>query len=268
MTCQVWGVLNVTPDSFSDGGQFVDVDSAVSHGLEMIAQGADVIDVGGESTRPGAERISIDTEYARTIPVVERLVAAGARVSIDTMRPEIALAAVKAGAVIVNDVSGGKADSLMFNTVANLECDYVLMHWRGHSTGMDALNQYVNVTQDVLTELEIQHKNAVEVGVDPARIIWDAGFGFAKDIEQNWELLRNLPQLLAGSQRHLVGVSRKRMLAPVVSPALQAANNPMDRDIPTAAISFYAAQLGAYAVRVHDVAGSVSAIRVASALER
>jgi dihydropteroate synthase len=268
MTCQVWGVLNVTPDSFSDGGKFVDVETAVKHGLAMVAAGASVVDVGGESTRPGAARIDTEVELHRTIPIIEALTAAGVKVSIDTMRAEVARAAVLAGASIVNDVSGGKADPEMFETVAALDCDYVLMHWRGHSTEMDQLTDYQNVVSDVRAELGVQIEKATAAGIKAERIILDLGFGFAKNHDQNWELLRALPEFVASEHRLLVGVSRKRMLAEMLTSDLLSNHEPADRDLPTAVVSFYAAGLGAYAVRVHDVSGSVTAIRVASALER
>lgn len=268
MTCQVWGVLNVTPDSFSDGGKFVDVEPAVKHGLEMAAAGASVVDVGGESTRPGAARINTEVELQRTIPIIQALTKAGVTVSIDTMRAEVAKAAVQAGASIVNDVSGGKADPAMFETVAALDCDYVLMHWRGHSTEMDQLTDYQDVVSDVRAELGVQINQAIASGIKAERIILDLGFGFAKNHTQNWELLRALPEFVDSQHRLLVGVSRKRMLAETLAPDLVSDHEPADRDIPTAIVSFYAAAAGAYAVRVHDVSGSVSAIRVASALKR
>lgn len=268
MTCQVWGVLNVTPDSFSDGGKYVDVDQAFTHALAMTAAGAAVIDVGGESTRPGAARVDLETELARTIPLVERLATAGVTVSIDTMRAQVAQAAVMAGAKIVNDVSGGKADEAMFTTVASLDCDYVLMHWRGHSTEMDDLTNYQSVVLDVRQELQAQLTQAVSAGISADRIILDMGFGFAKTSSQNWELLQHIDEFVDSPQRILVGVSRKRMLAEVIS-AVPATNPELEsRDLPTAVLSFYAAQKGVYAVRVHDVSGSTTAIRVASALKR
>lgn len=266
MNTEVWGVLNVTPDSFSDGGLFLDTNAALNQARAMLAAGADVIDVGGESTRPGAVRVSLAEELSRVIPVISELAAAGIKVSVDTMRAEVAAAAAAAGAKIVNDVSGGKADPEMFRTVAELDVDYVLMHWRGHSDVMQELVDYENVTGDVLAEWQQQVQIAQAAGIKPERIIFDPGIGFAKTAAQNWELIQNLATFAALPQRMLLGVSRKRFLADMVSPDLLDLNRPADRDIPTAVLSFHAAQLGVFAVRVHDVSSSVSAIRVASAI--
>lgn len=259
--CQVWGVLNVTPDSFSDGGLHLSQEAAISHGLSLSAAGADVVDVGGESTRPGAERISVEEELGRVIPVVNALAAAGVRVSIDTMRAEVASAAIAAGASIVNDVSGGKADAAMHSTVAGLGVDYVLMHWRGHSDVMNSLANYEDVVSEVISEWIEQAKLALQAGISGNRIWFDPGLGFAKDSEHNWALLQALPQLVALGHPVLIGASRKRFLAEV-SPA----GGPELRDAATSATSYWSAMNGAAAVRVHDVAGSRAAVAVAERL--
>lgn len=264
--CQVWGILNTTPDSFSDGGRFLDADAAIKHGLEMAADGASVIDVGGESTRPGAQRISVTEELDRVLPVISGLVAAGLTVSIDTMRAEVAVAAVGAGASVVNDVSGGLADRDMHAAVAELGVDYVLMHWRGQSAVMDDLAKYGDVVGDVRQELTRQTDRAMAAGIASERIVLDPGLGFAKQAEHNWELLRRMPELTADGRRWLVGASRKRFLAECVADG--AGDDPAARDAATASISFYCANLGVWAVRVHDVAGSVAAVRAAGEMAK
>jgi dihydropteroate synthase len=257
-------VLNVTPDSFSDGGLFVDVEVAVDHALGQVAAGADIIDVGGESTRPGAQRISADEELGRVIPVVERLVAAGVVVSIDTMRREVAAAAVAAGAHLVNDVSGGLADPGMHGWVAGVEVPYVAMHWRGHSTDMDRLATYDDVVAEVCAELSDRLAELAAAGVDPARVVLDPGLGFAKDSEHNWALLAGLAQLMSLGRPVLVGASRKRFLGELLGEPGRP--RPVgERDAATDAITALAAASGAWAVRVHDVRGSRDAIAVAGA---
>ena len=268
MTCQVWGVLNVTTDSFSDGGKFVDFEAALIQARSMVAAGAAVIDVGGESTRPGAERVTIETEMSRVLPVIEALSAEGIATSIDTMRAEVASAAINAGAGIVNDVSGGKADPEMFGVVAAADVDYVLMHWRGHSDVMENLTTYSDVTEEVLAEWKVQADKAIASGVKPERIIFDPGIGFAKTAAQNWELLQNIERFKELPHRFLLGASRKRFLANMVAANRVEFDDPSDRDSASATLSFYAAQAGASFVRVHEVSGSVAAIRVASALNQ
>jgi dihydropteroate synthase len=266
MTCQVWGVLNVTTDSFSDGGKFVDLDAALKQAKDMIAAGASVIDVGGESTRPGAERVSVETELSRVLPVIKALSTEGIATSIDTMRAEVAAEAIEAGATIVNDVSGGKADPNMYTVVADADVEYVLMHWRGHSDVMNELAVYSDVTTEVITEWQLQADKAIEAGINPARIIFDPGIGFAKNELQNWELLKNIDRFMELPHRVLIGASRKRFLAGMVANNRLEFADPTDRDAATATVSFYAAVAGASFVRVHEVSSSVAAIRVASAL--
>jgi dihydropteroate synthase len=265
--CVVMGVLNVTPDSFSDGGLFLDAASAVEHGRAMAAAGADLVDVGGESTRPGAERVAPEAEVARVLPVVRALTDAGIPVSIDTMRASTARAAVQAGACIVNDVSGGLADPDMLGVVASLEVPYVAMHWRGHSTHMNDLAVYDDVVTDVLAELGARAAAAVAAGVDPARVVLDPGLGFAKEADHNWALLQHLDALLELGHPVLVGASRKRFLGSLL--AADGEPRPMaERDDATDAISALAAAAGAWCVRVHDVRGSRDAVQVAAAWSR
>jgi dihydropteroate synthase len=260
----VMSVLNVTPDSFSDGGRYVDVDIAVAHALQQAAAGADIIDVGGESTRPGAHRISADEELGRVLPVVEKLVGHGVVVSIDTMRAEVAQAAVGAGAALVNDVSGGLADPDMHAWIAGVDVPYVAMHWRGHSTDMDRLATYTDVVGEVCAELGDRLADLAAAGVDPARVVIDPGLGFAKEPGHNWALLAALPRLAALGHPVLIGASRKRFLGEL----LGTPGHPRpvaDRDAATDAITALAAANGAWAVRVHDVRGSRDAIAVAGA---
>jgi dihydropteroate synthase len=262
--CLVMGVLNVTPDSFSDGGRWDDTARAVEHGLALAAEGADLVDVGGESTRPGAERIDTGTELARVLPVVRGLVDAGVAVSIDTMRAEVARAAVDQGAVLVNDVSGGLADPAMLSTVAGLGAPYVAMHWRGHSDRMVELTRYDDVVHDVVTELRARVAAAESAGIEPTRIVVDPGLGFAKEHEHNWALLARLDALLSLGCPVLVGASRKRFLGALLADA--DGPRPVEhRDDATAAVSALAAAAGAWCVRVHDVSASLDAVRVARA---
>ncbi len=260
--CLVMGVLNVTPDSFSDGGLWHDPERAVDHGLALAAAGADLVDVGGESTRPGAQRIDTGTELSRVTPVIEALVTAGVAVSVDTMRAEVARAAVDLGAVVVNDVSGGLADPAMLPAVAAMTVPYVAMHWRGHSDRMSELSHYDDVVHDVVAELAARVDAAVRAGVDPARLVLDPGLGFAKEHHHNWALLARLDEVLALGRPVLVGASRKRFLGALLDdgdgpPAME------DRDDATAAVSALAAAAGAWCVRVHAVASSQDAVRVA-----
>lgn len=256
---QVWGILNVTPDSFSDGGQFSDIDEAVSAALEMVRLGACVVDVGGESTRPGALTVARSEEMARTIPVIEELAERGVVVSIDSMHAETARRACEAGATIINDVSGGRHDPDILSVAAEFQTELVLMHWRGPSDIMDSLTSYENVVNDVVNEMQLSVELAIAAGVPSERIILDVGFGFSKDKEQNWKLLRAIDVWNNLGYRTLVGVSRKRFLADCVADSSVA--TPRDRDTATAALSFYAAQHNVFAVRVHDVPASISAIK-------
>ena len=257
----VFGILNVTPDSFSDGGQFLDLDAAVEHGLALVDDGADFIDVGGESTRPGAERVAEDDEHERVISVVEALVANGVAVSVDTMRASTARLAMEAGASVINDVSGGLADPDMHPLIASSDVDYVAMHWRGLD---HAVPQYDDVVRDVRDELKMRIAELIIHGVDESRIIVDPGIGFAKNADENWRLLGHLDDLATLESRVLVGVSRKRFLsefAPDGAPAT-------DRDPATATISALAARAGAWGVRVHDVASTRSALNVWDSWQR
>ena len=265
--CLVMGVLNVTPDSFSDGGHWLEAPAAVRHGIEMVAQGADVVDVGGESTRPGATRIDVEVELGRVIPVVEGLVAAGVVVSIDTMRASVARAAVEAGAAIVNDVSGGLSEPAILATVAELGVPYVAMHWRGHADRMQALAVYDDIVADVVTELSARAAAAVDAGIAPGSVVLDPGLGFAKEAEHNWALLHALDRLVALGHPVLVGASRKRFLGSLL--AVDGEPRPVDlRDDATDAVSALAAAAGVWCVRVHDVRGSRDAVEVAAAWVR
>lgn len=260
----VMGVLNVTPDSFSDGRRYLAAEAAIDHGLRMWEQGADLVDVGGESTRPGAIRVSEDEESARVLPVVAALAEAGVPVSIDTMRGGVAAAAVSAGACLVNDVSGGLADPAMLSTIAGLRVPYVIMHWRGPSDRMVDLAHYDDVVTDVLAELQDRVAAATQAGVDPGAIVLDPGLGFAKDAEHNWQLLQGLDRLQGLGHPVLLGASRKRFLGSLL--AHQGEPRTVDqRDAATDAITAIAAMRGVWAVRVHDVLGSHDAVRVARA---
>ncbi|MCC6494779.1 MAG: dihydropteroate synthase [Propionibacteriaceae bacterium] len=259
------GILNVTPDSFSDGGQYLDVEAAVAHGLALFADGADLVDVGGESTRPGAQRASVETELARVLPVVGRLTAAGVPVSVDTMRAEVAVAAVAAGAVLVNDVSGGLADPGMLPAVAALDVDYVAMHWRGHSDRMADLADYGDVVTDVTTELAERLAAAIAAGVAADRVILDPGLGFAKTAVHNWALLRGLPSLAALGRPLLVGASRKRFLGELLA-GPEGPRPVGERDDAGLAITALLAAAGVWGVRTHTARPQRDAISVAARL--
>jgi dihydropteroate synthase len=257
------GVVNVTPDSFSDGGRFLEPDAAVAHGLRLRGQGADLLDVGGESTRPGADRVAPAIERERVLPVIEALAGEGAVVSIDTMNAETAVAAVAAGARIVNDVSGGLADPEMLAAVAGTGADIVLGHWRGHSAEMYAQADYADVPREVAAELLGRVEAAAAAGIAPVRVILDPGIGFGKRGAQNWAALHGLPALTGLGPRILVGTSRKRFLADVLGGDVSTGR----RDLATAVTSVLAARDGAWAVRVHDVLATRDALRVAAAWE-
>ena len=258
----VVGVLNVTPDSFSDGGRYSDLEAAVEHGIAMHRDGADVVDVGGESTRPGAERVDAETETGRVVPVIRRLADAGVPLSIDTTRAAVAAAALTAGAVIVNDVSGGLADPVMAKVVADAGCPWVLMHWRGHSRVMAELATYRDVVAEVRAELLDRVAAATAAGVDPARLVLDPGIGFAKDAEHNWALSAHLDQFVALGHPVLFGASRKSYLGRLLA-GPDGAPRPVDqREAATIATSVLAAAAGAWGVRVHDVRGTVDALAV------
>ena len=258
------GVVNVTPDSFSDGGAWFTPEAAIAHGRELVEQGADLLDVGGESTRPGAVRPSPAEELRRVLPVVAGL-SALAPVSIDTMRAEVAAAALDAGASLVNDVSGGLADPEMAPLVAERRVPVVAMHWRGHSADMQDRARYDDVVDEVRRELGERVEALVGAGIRPDDVLLDPGLGFAKLAAHNWELLRRLDEIAALGHRLVLGASRKRFLGLVGrTPATE--RPPLARDVATAATTLYAAQHGVWAVRVHDVAGTVDALDVADAL--
>ena len=248
MTPAIWGILNVTPDSFSDGGLYLQPSEAIARARQLLTDGASVIDVGAESSRPGAERVSMEEELRRLRPVVDALVAENIPVSVDTMRAEVAAEMVGVGAQIVNDISGGLADPEMFGTVAALDCTYVAMHWRGHSATMDGQAHYDGVAEDVAKELTDRADAAKEAGIAPERLMLDPGFGFAKGVDHNWKLIQNLDHIVTLGLPVLVGVSRKRFTGAV----LGRDHDPADRDGVSAVLSVLAAQAGVAAVRVHE----------------
>jgi dihydropteroate synthase len=262
----VMGVVNVTPDSFSDGGRWFEPDDAVAHGLALLDQGADLLDVGGESTRPGAGRVPVDQELARVLPVVRALVAHGAAVSVDTTRAQVARAAVEQGAVVVNDVSGGLADPAMHRTVADLGVVYVAMHWRGHADVMESRAAYDDVVTDVRRELADRVAELADAGARPGQVVLDPGLGFAKTGSDNWPLLARLDEIVSLGRPVLVGASRKRFLGHLLAGPDGTPAPPLRRDGATAAVTALAAHAGAWCVRVHEVAGSADAVRVAAAL--
>ena len=249
----IMGILNVTPDSFSDGGDFLDPKKAIARGLEMIDEGATIIDIGGESTKPGADRVSLDEELTRVIPVVHALAKTGAKVSVDTMRAETAALAVAAGASIVNDVSGGLSDPAMHATVAALKVQYICMHWRGQSKDMDSLAVYDDVVMDVINELTKQVASALLAGIEPTKLVVDPGLGFAKNAEQNWEILRNIDKFKELGFPILVGGSRKRFLG---------GNDPLERESASIALTTWLATKHIWGVRTHTVKPHVDAIKV------
>jgi dihydropteroate synthase len=260
------GVVNVTPDSFSDGGRWLEPVNAVSHGLKLRAEGADIVDVGGESTRPGAQRPGVEEELSRVIPVVRELASAGVVVSVDTMRAAVAERAIEAGAAMVNDVSGGRADPDMLRVVAAARVPIVLMHWRGHSDHMQERTQYSDVVAEVASELRRQVDAAIEAGVAREHIAIDPGIGFAKTGEQNWTLLARLPELSRGELPVLVGVSRKSFIGALLVDEVGDHRPPDGRDFATTALSMHAALAGAWCVRVHEVPANLDAVRVAARL--
>ncbi|MBS9533189.1 dihydropteroate synthase [Mycobacterium sp. M1] len=263
---QIIGVVNVTADSFSDGGRFLNVDRAVEHGVALAAQGASIIDVGGESTRPGAVRVDPRAEAERVAPVVKQLAEQGIAVSVDTMNAAVARAALECGAGIVNDVSGGQADPAMAPLVAETGARWVLMHWRPVDPAQPhSVPPYRDVTAEVRTELLAGVDRAVAAGVDPANLIIDPGLGFAKTAQHNWALLHGLPQLVQTGIPVLVGASRKRFLGALLAGADGAVRPPGERETATAVISALAGLHGAWGVRVHDVRASADALKVMQA---
>ena len=266
------GVINITPDSFSDGGQFLDTNEASKHALELISEGANIIDLGGESTRPGALRVKLEEEQARVLPVIKALVdnaefkASGAIISIDTMNAQTAALAVAAGAVIVNDVSGGLADDQMFAELKNLNCKFIVSHWRGFSETMDSMNNYTSVAKDVAEELIERVAKAEAAGISRDRLIIDPGLGFAKDIAQNWHLVARLDELEKLELPILVGASRKRFLAGALEPEDAAGVSNQRRDLATAVLTALLLQRKLWGVRVHNVSTTLDAIKVVEAL--
>ncbi|MGX1918273.1 dihydropteroate synthase [Streptomyces bacillaris] len=265
--CAVMGVVNVTPDSFSDGGRWFDTTVAVKHGLDLVSEGADLVDVGGESTRPGATRVDESEELRRVIPVVKGLVSEGVTVSVDTMRARVAEQAVAAGAVLVNDVSGGLADPDMVPAVAAAGVPFVVMHWRGFSESMNSLAVYEDVVAEVLAELRQRMDAVVAGGLDPDRVVIDPGLGFAKLAPHDLALVARLEELHALGRPLLVAASRKRFLGHVLAGPGATPPPARERDAATAAVSALAARAGAWAVRVHEVRATADAVRVARAVE-
>jgi dihydropteroate synthase len=240
----IMGILNVTPDSFADGGRHNEFDAAVARGLEMIAEGVDIIDIGGESTRPGAERVSEAEEIERTIPVITELSKHGVKISIDTMRASTAEAAIRAGASIINDVSGGLADPLMLQTAARLQVPYIAMHWRGQSKDMNSKAVYNDVVIDVISELQERITAALDAGIEVGNLIIDPGLGFAKDAEHNWEIIDSIDSFVDLGYPVLIGASRKRFLG---------GDSPDEREQATIELTKRLAATGVWAVRVHSV---------------
>ncbi|MBG0814500.1 dihydropteroate synthase [Planomonospora sp. ID82291] len=261
------GVVNVTPDSFSDGGRWFDRSAAVRHGLELVEQGADIVDVGGESTRPGAARVSLEEELARVEPVIRELSRRGVTVSVDTMRAEVARAAVDAGAKLVNDVSGGLADPAMPRVVAASGVAYVVMHWRGHSHTMQSRAVYGDVVTEVCDELAKRVASVRAEGVAEEQIVLDPGLGFSKHPEHNWALVAATERLAGLGRPLLIGASRKRFLGRLLAGPDGAPRPFEDSDAATLAVTALAAQAGAWCVRVHDVRPNADAVRVAAAVE-
>jgi dihydropteroate synthase len=268
----IMGVINITPDSFSDGGQFLDTKEAVKHALELVAEGANIIDLGGESTRPGALRVKLEDEQARVLPVIKELVqnaefkSSGAIISIDTMNAQTAALAVAAGASIVNDVSGGLADEQMFAALKDLNCKFIISHWRGFSETMDSMNNYTSVAIDVAKELTERVAKAEAAGISKDRLIIDPGLGFAKDIAQNWHLVARLDELEKLGLPILVGASRKRFLAGALEPEDASGVSNQRRDLATAVLTALLLQRKLWGVRVHNVSTTLDAIKVVEAL--
>jgi len=259
------GVLNVTPDSFSDGGRYANLEAALAHGLQMRREGAHIVDVGGESTRPGADRVDAGTEVGRVVPVIRELAAAGVAVSVDTTRAAVADAALNAGAAAVNDVSGGLADPDMARVVAAAGCPWVLMHWRGHSRRMQDLAEYQDVVKEVRDELRQRVDSALAAGVGADRIILDPGLGFAKRAEHNWRLAAHVDEITALGFPVLVGASRKSYLGALLADDAGHPRPVDQREAATIATSVLAVIAGVWGVRVHDVVAMVDALKVLAA---
>lgn len=263
----IWGIVNVTTDSFSDGGRYIDRDHAIAHGLVLHAAGATVLDIGGESTRPGSERVDPAIEQQRVIPVIEALAERGVAVSVDTLNAATAVAAVRAGARIVNDVSGGLADPDMRAAVAESGADFAIGHWRGPSADMYARAEYRRASREVAAELRERIGEAAQAGIAPARIIVDPGIGFAKTGDQNWEVLRGLADVTALGYRVLIGTSRKRFLSTELAAVGDAEMSEDRLDLATAVTSALAVRHDVWAVRVHNVAATRDALAIARAWE-
>ncbi|HET9380179.1 MAG TPA: dihydropteroate synthase [Streptomyces sp.] len=264
--CAVMGVVNVTPDSFSDGGRWFDTTAAVKHGLALVEEGADLVDVGGESTRPGATRVDEAEELKRVVPVVRGLAAEGVVVSVDTMRASVAEQALASGAALVNDVSGGLADPAMIPAVAAAGAPFVVMHWRGFLSGDTVRGAYGDVVTEVVDELHARVEAVLAGGIAPDRVVVDPGLGFSKDAEHDLALLARLDRLLGLGRPLLVAASRKRFLGRVLAGPDGAPPPARERDAATAAVSALAAHAGAWAVRVHEVRATADAVRVARAV--
>ncbi|GAB97988.1 dihydropteroate synthase [Kineosphaera limosa] len=263
------GVVNVTPDSFSDGGRWFDTDDGIAHGIALADAGAAILDIGGESTRPGAQRPEESEELRRTIPVIEALLEQPGMppISIDTMRARVAAAAIEAGARVVNDVSGGLADPDMVRVLADApDVDFVAMHWRGHSADMQRRAVYGDVVREVRAELDARVEQLVAAGIDPERIVLDPGLGFAKTAEHNWQLVGRLDELVGRGYRVLIGASRKAFLGRLEAGADGTPAPPQAREAATAAITLLCAQAGVWCVRVHEIEPSRSALRVVGAV--
>lgn len=265
----IMGVLNVTPDSFSDGGQHNTLETALDHARVLAIGGADIIDVGGESTRPGAERVPVEEEIARVVPIIRAIKAElSVQVSIDTMNALTARAAVEAGADIINDVSGGLADSEIFRVAAESGATIVISHWRGHALGAGSQNEYEDIAKDVVAELQLQVDKAISAGVHRDKIVIDPGLGFAKDLKQNWELVARLDELESLGLPILVGASRKRFIAGVIAPEDPSEADNGRRDLATAVLTALLLQRKLWGVRVHNVVATEDAISIVSALHQ
>ncbi len=263
----VVGILNVTPDSFSDGGRYTSVDDAVAHGLEMYAAGADLVDIGGESTRPGAQRVAADEELRRIIPVIEGLARHGVPLSVDTYRSAVAEQALAAGVTVVNDVSGGRADPAMAEVVRDSGCPWILMHWRGHSDRMQQFAVYDDVVNDVRTELLARVDAAVAAGVDAGQLVIDPGLGFAKNAEHNWAILAALPTFVGLGLPVLLAASRKSFLGRLLAAPDGTPRDVGGREDATTAITAHCAAAGVWGVRVHEVRASVDAALAVAAIQ-
>ncbi|CAB4944923.1 unannotated protein [freshwater metagenome] len=265
----IMGVLNVTPDSFSDGGQHDTLETALDHARVLAIGGADIIDVGGESTRPGAERVPIQEEIARVVPIIRAIKAElGVLVSIDTMNALTARAAVEAGADIINDVSGGLADSEIFRVAAESGATIVISHWRGHDRGAASQHEYEDIAKDVSAELQLQVDKAISAGIHRDKIVIDPGLGFAKDLKQNWELVARLDELESLGLPILVGASRKRFIAGAIAPEAPSEADNGRRDLATAVLTALLMQRKLWGVRVHNVVATEDAISIVSALHQ